>query len=61
MWWCFSRDSAFFKRVNVSAVALIRSRNYICIVGTEDVFGSVSDTSKILLYLKYVAMRFIPS
>ena len=26
--WCFSRDSAFFKRVNVSAVALIRSRNY---------------------------------
>ena len=23
------------------------------------VFGGVSDTSKILLYLKYVAMRFI--
>ena len=35
---------AFFWKVNVSAVALIHSRKYKCLVGTESVLSGVGGT-----------------
>ena len=49
----YYQDSAFFK-VNVSAVALIHSRKYKCLVGTENVLSGVGDIFHYVAFIKMV-------